>query len=503
MSSKYDVVIIGAGILGCFAARALSRYALNIAVLEKREDVSTGITRANTGIIYQGYDQHPGSLKAELTRKASLRFPDMCHELDVPFRKTGLLMVSFGPNADRVLKKKISQGAENGITDIRLLNSDEVYEIEPHLRGGISHALYSEQTYTVNPWDLGIAAFENARANGINFFFNEEVGSIARSVDGFTIETASCTYQAERVLCTAGFSGDRLWEMVSPPQIRIVPMAADYLVFDKYAGGMINHVISVEPEEKGEGLTLVPTADGNILAGPTRRDLPGWLDKSDVYEASNISHSMHGHYAPGPDGATASSGIKELLDKCSWLVPDLPQDMVIRNFGAARPNPYQLDAEGNLTGKSLSDFVILEDDGFFDLIGVKTPGITCADELGKYMAERIVSSFEKRPAYNAAFNPNRKGIIKVSHLAEQEFAALPSEYHEIICRCEKISLGEILEAIRRGATTIDGIKRRTGAGMGRCQGGYCMEKILKILSEQTGTDINKVTKDGAGSEILT
>lgn len=482
MIRKCDVLIIGAGILGCFAARALSRYNLDIAVIEKREDVCTGITRANTGIIYQGYDQHPGSLKARLTRQASLSFPSLCEELDVRYRKTGLLMLSFGPNADRVLKKKIENGKQNGIEDIKILDSRSVYELEPALCGGISSALYSENTYTVDPWELGIAAFENALSNGVQFYFNEEALNISRSDGGFVVESAGTAYLAGRVLCCAGFSADSLWEMVSRPAVRLVPLAADYLVFDRSVGDTISHVISVEPENKGEGLTLVPTYGGNILAGPTRRRISGV-----------------------PDGSTDIGGIQELKEKCRSLIPSLPADKIIRNFGATRPNPYCTNEDGSISEKSLNDFVILEEDGFFDLIGIKTPGITCANELGNHIASLIINSLEKKPGMNPVYSPVRKGIPKISALIEEDsplLASLSEDCFEIICRCEHISRGEVLEAIRRGATTLDGVKRRTGTGMGRCQGGYCSEKILKILSNCLGKNIYEINKDGPGSEMI-
>ncbi len=482
MNRSCDVLIIGAGILGCFAARNLSRYQLNICVIEKREDVCTGISRANTGIIYQGYDQHPGSLKAALCRKASLAFPSLCKELDVHYRKTGLLMVGFGPNADRVLKKKIENGRQNGIDEICLLDSKAVYEMEPNLCEGVSSALYSENTFTVNPWELGIAAFENAVSNNVAFYFQEEAKSISRSKGGFIVETEENTYSASRVLCCGGFEAGRLWEMVSAPVVKILPMAADYLVFDKAAGSQIHHVISVEPEEKGEGLTLVPTADGNILAGPTRRRISGI-----------------------PDYSTDLSGIRELKEKLGRYVPSLSPDLVIRNFGAARPNPYFLNEDGSLSPKSVNDFVILESDGFFNLIGIKTPGITCANELGSYLASRIAYSMKERPKQDPDFNPERAGIPKASALINtdpEKAEGLPKEYFEIICRCEKISKGEVIEALKRGAVTVDGIKRRTGAGMGLCQGGYCMEKILSVMHDYLGRDYYDITKDGPGSEII-
>ena len=482
MSRKTDVLIIGAGILGCFAAWALSRYKISTAVIEKEADVCTGISKANTGIIYQGYDQHPGSLKADLCRKASVSFPALCKELDVNYKKRGLLMLSFGPNADRVLEKKIRNAEVSNIPDVHLIGVEELYRLEPSLKKGVSHALFAENTFVVNPWELGIAAYENAKANGVSFYLNEEVLSIRKESGVFHIATNEQEFQAKRILCCGGLNSDALWELVNKPKIRLVPQAADYLVFDTDCGGLIRHVISVEPEEKGDGITIVPTCDGNLLLGPTRRELNGSFD-----------------------GSTALAGLSELKEKGKWLLPDLPFDQMIRSFAGVRPNPFYLDQNGTITDKSLNDFVILEEDGFFDLIGVKTPGITCANELGQYITTRILASFASAPELKTDFDPVRKAIPKISDLLERAPEALmqlPPEYREIFCRCRNVSKGEILEAIRRGASTLDGIKRRTDAGMGRCQGGYCMEKILHLLSKELHTDIYKITKDGPGTEII-
>lgn len=482
MKRNCDVLIIGAGVLGCFAARSLSRYDLKVIVLEKEADVCCGISKANSGIIYRGYDQYPGSLKAKLCRQASDHFPDLCAELDIPFRRCGLLMLSFGPSADQVLLRKMEQGKENGITDIRLIDSREVYEMEPGLSGGVSGALYAENTFTVNPWDMGIAAFENAAANHAEFFFQEEVLELHRTPEGFFLETNHHTYQASRVLCCAGVFCDRLWEMAEAPRVRILPQAADYLIFDKAVGNRIRHVISVEPEKKGNGLTLVPTVGGNILAGPTRRDTED-----------------------AADTASDLNGIRSLKEKCQALLPSLPMDRIIRSFATVRPNPFLINPDGSLSSRSLHDFTILEQDGLFALIGIKTPGLTCACETGEYIAGRILRSLPSLPDINPDFSPIRRGIPRTAACIRENSALpkeLPKEYYEMICRCEHVSKGEILEAIRRGARTIDGVKRRTGAGMGRCQGGYCMEKILHLLHACSKESIYSITKDGPGSEIL-
>ena len=482
MSKQYDVIVIGAGILGCFAARHLAAYPLKTAVLEQREDVCTGITRANSGIIYEGYDQHLGSLKAKLCVKANRYFEQLCEELDVPYRKTGLMMLSFGPKADAVLEKKLEKGKQLGLDQLRILTGPEVYEREPGLADGVSKALFSDHIFVADPWKLGIAAFENASANGVEFRFGEKAETIRRLKEGagFEICTGKEVYTAKRLLCCAGLHSDAVWNMVEEPVVKIVPQYADYIVFDTTEGRHLSHIISVEPEQYGEGMTILPTADGNLLLGPTRRDAETAFAK----DSSNL-------YL-----ATEETGLRELERKCKALLPAVSFDAVIRSFGAVRPNPYHLEKDGTLSKKSVNDFLILEKEGLFALIGVKTPGITCANELGRVITERLLKSFAEEIQKKTDFDPCRKGIRNTA-----ASSTLPAD-SRIICRCRGITYGEIKEAIRRGAVTVDGVKRRTDAGMGRCQGGSCMEQVLRILAEETGTDIYMVTKDGPGSEIL-
>lgn len=484
MKNAYDVIIIGAGVLGCFAARHLAVFDVKTLVLEKREDVCTGISRANSGIVYEGYDQHPGSLKAELCARANRNFEALAEELDIPYRKTGLLMLSFGPNADAVLEKKLQNGKQLGLDRLRILEREEVYDLEPGLCCGVRHALFSENTYVTDPWKTGIAAYENAAANGVEFRFQESVSGITRlkGNSGFEVRTERDVFTAKRILDCAGMQSDFVWEMAEEPLIRIVPQYADYIVFDTTEGRHLNHIVSVEPEEKGNGVTVIPTVDGNLLLGPTRRDRTlGQREQTDM--------------------ATAEEGLRELERKCKELLPAVSFDAVIRCFGAVRPNPYYLDKHSkgralSLSKKSVKDFLILEKEGLFALVGVKTPGMTCANELGKVIAERIIRSLPGEIRKNADYDPRRRGIKRAAADSKERGAC------RVICRCKGITYAEIREAIRRGAVTLDGVKRRTDAGMGRCQGGSCMEKILRILAEETGKNVYEIAKDGPGSEVL-
>ena len=464
---KQDVLIIGAGLLGCFTARALAQYNLSVLVLEAEDDVCCGISKANTGIIYSGIDNKPETLKARMTVTSCQDYERLAKELDFSFRRTGSLMLSFGGQADQILKWKLERGTENGVRGARLLSKAEVLELEPAVSEAVSSGLYVPGTGTVDPWEVGIAAYENARANGIEFRFHERVVKIRREQDGFRVETEKEEYAAKVLVNCAGLSSDLIREMTETPLIRLFPTGADYLILDTTVGDRIHHVLFHETEEKGKGVTIVPTVSGNLLIGPTERE--------DL-----------------PDMATAAAGMEELFALCRKVVPDLPMD-VIRSFGSSRPNPFYVrEEEGILLPerKSISNFTILEEAGLLSFIGIKTPGLTCAEPLGRYAADKAVQ-YLGGASKREDFDPFRKGIRKTEGLSLEEREALireEPEYGEIICRCRKITKGEVLEAVRRGAKTIKEVKFRAGTGMGRCQGSFCTEKIRKILEEALSSD---------------
>ena len=457
------VIIVGAGLIGCFCARALSKYDVDITVLESNGDVCTGISKAGSGIVYVGYDSMPGTLKSRLCIDSCRDFGELCELLDVRYKKCGSLMVSYGPYADERLAKKLDHGRIGGIAGLKMINRDEALSMEPHLNPNISTALYSEETGTVNPWELCIAAYECAVDNGAGFRFNEKVQGISRLEKGFIVETDKGSYSADIVVNCAGIYSDKIRELCEKPQIRIVPTAADYIVTDNSLSAYVNHIIFHEPEEKSKGLTIVPTIDGNLIIGATER------------HTSAITT------------ATAETGIDRLKNLCREIMPDLPLDKIIRSYGCMRPNPYYVDEEGNLIEekKSINELKLLEDDGLYSFIGVKTPGMTMAPELGRYLTEKVINVLGDVKE-RSDFKPYRHGITRVRELGDSErasFVAKYPDYGKIICRCEQISEGEIREAIRRGARTVEAIKRRTSAGMGRCQGSYCRQQIIKLLEE--------------------
>ena len=431
---QFDAIVIGGGILGCFVARNLRRWHISALLLEKEEDVCTGITRANSAIVYAGYDNKPGSLKAALTVRGNANMAQLCKELDVPFSRCGSLLVTYDTESLPRLEKKLKNGIQNGVPGLKLLSGQEAEAMEPMLKKGVVAALYAPGTGTVNPWQLGIAAFENAVANGAEVLRNTEVLGIRKSEGGYLVETATDVFACKTVFNCAGLSADRVQELAFAPSVRLELDGAEYLVMDALAEKP-SRVIFQQSHSCGKGITAIPCVEGNLLISGVRKP----------FEV--------------PFGTTAE-GLQDLHKTTKDLLPEADLSKVIRSFGAVRPNPYKEN------GESLHDFCIENPGpGFYSLIGVKTPGLTCANELGIHLAEK--AAIYLQATQNGNFDPHRTGIREKDN--------------EIICQCEQITKAQIVEAIRRGAKTVDGVKRRVGSGMGRCQGSRCTLKIEKLL----------------------
>lgn len=436
----YDAVVIGGGILGCTAARNLRRWNISVALLEQENDVCRGITRANSAICYAGYDNKPGSLKAELTVRGNANMEKLCLELDVPFSRCGSLLVTYDTQAIGRLEKKLHNGIQNGVPGIQLLSGAEAEAMEPSLRKGIQAALYAPTTGTVNPWKLGIAACENAVQNGAEVFLNTKVTGIRKTDQDFVVETDGETFSCKLVFNCAGLSADKVQELMMPSSVYLQPDGAEYLVFDPRTPKP-DRVIFVQGETCGKGITAIPCTEGNLLISGIRKPMEI------------------------PFGTTAQ-GLEELQLAVQDLLPETHMGQIIRSFGAVRPNPER----GN--GENLGDFCIENPvPGFYSLIGIKTPGLTASNELTLHLAEQGAAYLGA--AENPDFDPYRKAIRPEES----------PDYYEIICQCGHITKGEILEAIRRGATTVEAVKRRVDTGMGRCQGSRCSWRIAKILKE--------------------
>ncbi len=469
-----DVIIIGAGVTGCAIARELSRYKLDVLVLERSSDVCEGTSKANSGIVHAGYDAVPGTLKAKLNVRGNSLMEELSKELDFPFKRDGSLVLCFdGKGKDR-LKVLYDQGMENGVEGLKILSGDEARELEPALSEEVTAALYAPTGGIVCPFNLTIALAENACVNGVRFELNTEVTAVDKISNGYLVKTDKGDFEARAVVNAAGVYAAVIHNMVSADKINIIPRKGEYCLFDKTVGGLTKHTIFQLPTKYGKGVLVTPTVHGNLLVGPTAVDI-------DDFEGVN----------------TTAEGLADVIKRGSLSVKELPTRQVITSFAGLRAHEEQ------------GDFIIgqpKDAPGFFDAAGIESPGLSCAPAIGEYLADEIVKYIPAEKKED--FISKRKGIPCVSLASSEEKQKLIEEnplYANVVCRCELVTEGEIVDAINRplGATTLDGIKRRTRAGMGRCQAGFCSPKTVEILARELGKDISEITKNDKGSEFLT
>ncbi len=469
-----DVIIIGAGVTGCAIARELSRYNLDVVVLERSSDVCEGTSKANSGIVHAGYDAVPGTLKAKLNVRGNIMMEELSKELDFPFKRDGSLVLCFDEAGKEKLKTLYDQGQANGVKDLKILDADEARKVEPELSDEVVAALYAPTGGIVCPFNLTIALAENACVNGVRFELNTEVKNIEKITDGYTVKTSKGDYETKAVVNAAGVYAAVFHNMVSQDKINIIPRKGEYCLFDKTVGGLVKHTIFQLPTKYGKGVLVTPTVHGNLLVGPTAVDI-------DDFEGVN----------------TTSEGLSDVLKRGALSVKQLPTKQIITSFAGLRAHEEK------------GDFIIgqpADAPGFFDAAGIESPGLSCAPAIGEYLAEEIVKYIPAKKKEN--FISNRKGIPCIALASSEEKQKLISEnplYANVVCRCELVTEGEIVDAIKRpvGATTLDGVKRRTRAGMGRCQAGFCSPKTVEILARELGKDISEITKNDSGSEFLT
>lgn len=481
---KYDVLIIGAGVTGSAIARELSRYDLKVAVLEKNSDVCEGTSKANSGIIHAGYDAKPGTLKAKLNVRGSEMMPQLANQLDIPFRRNGSMVVCQDERDLPELKALYERGIENGVKHLRMLTKEEALEMEPNLSDDTVAVLLAETGGIVCPFNMTIAFAEHAFMNGVEFFLRTEVKGIKETYGGFEIDAIQLDlteekrdkevkYKAKYVVNAAGVHADIIHNMISENKIHITPRRGEYCLLDVTAGEHVNATIFKMPGVLGKGILVSPTIHGNLLVGPTADDI----------------EDKNGNY-------TTQEGLDVVNTPGASAVKNVPMNQVITSFAGLRPHGDR------------GDFIIEElkdHPGFIDAAGIESPGLSASPAIGEMVREMIVKKEE--PELKDNYIPGRKGITVMKFLpikTQQEIIESNPAYANIICRCSSISEGEILETIRRplGATTMDGVKRRTGANMGRCQGGFCYPKVMEILSRELNVPMEKITKCGRGSEII-
>ena len=470
----YDVLIIGAGVTGAAVARELSRYKAEVCVLERGEDVCSGTSKANSAIVHAGYDCVPGSMMAKMNVRGNEMMTDLCRDLDIPFERNGSLVVCIDKDNLPGLQELYDRGIKNGVPGMKLLSRDEAKAMEPHLSDNVQGALYAETAGIICPFKLNIAMAENANVNGVDFFFNTNVEKLCRDEEGiWHLRTSNGEYKTKCVVNAAGLYADYFHNMVSEKKIHITPRRGDYFLLDKTTGGFVKHTIFPQPTKYGKGILVAPTIHGNTLVGPTAIDID---DKEDI--------------------ATRQGGFDEILAKSSMYVDNVPVRQVITSFAGLRAH------EDN------HEFILGEVEdapGFIDCAGIESPGLTSSPAIGEYIGGMIRDKMDLQA--KESWISTRKDVLNPQHLSLEERNELIKKepaYGRIICRCESVTEGEILDAIHRplGARSLDAVKRRTRAGMGRCQAGFCSPRVMEILQRELGLKMEDIHKNDSGSWLV-
>lgn len=469
----YDAVIIGGGSVGCAVARYLSRYRLSICLVERGEDVCVGTSKANSAICHAGFDAPVGSAKARFNVEGSRMMEGLSQELDFPYRRCGSLVLCFDETELPHLRELLERGVQNGVEGLEILDRAALRALEPAVSDKAVAALWAPTGAVLCPFGMTIALAENAAANGCAFRFNTEVARIERRDGFFRLHTGGDCIDTRVVISAAGVYGDALHNQLCADKLTIVPRRGEYCLLDRTCGQLVQHTIFQLPSAMGKGVLVTPTVHGNLLVGPTAVDQP---DKDRT--------------------ATTAEGLRSVAETAAKSVENLPMRDVITSFAGLR---------AHLSGPE-DDFIVGEStDGFFEAVGIESPGLSSAPAIGRYLAE--LAAAKLHAAEKEDFIAQRRDMPhprEMDFASRQDLIARDPAYGQVICRCEGVTEGEIRDAIRRvpGARSLDGVKRRVRAGMGRCQGGFCGPKVMELLSRELHVPITALTKGGGESRLL-
>lgn len=466
-----DIIVIGAGVVGCSIARELSKYNLDVLVVEKNSDVSEGISKGNSGIVHAGYNEKIGTLKAKLNIEGNKIFDDLSRDLQFPFKRNGAFILAFSDEDMNILESLKENGEKLGVEGLEILTREEALNIEPNLNKEIVGVLNVKTSGIVSPYEMTIALAENAAENGVEFKLNSKVTNIEKISEGYKVTLNNKELVSGKLIINAsGLEGAFLNNLVSMSKREINPVKGEYCLFDKVAGAMINKTLFQVPNKLSKGVLVTPTAEGNLLVGPN------------AVEGKTLE--------------TSREGIDEILDKSKTSLEELPVARILNTFSGIRPKTKE------------GDFIIEEVEdakNFINVIGIDSPGLTAAPAIGVYVVNMIKERLDLVEKKN--FKKTREKIVRFAELSLEEKNKLIKEkpaYGHMVCKCEFVTEGEIVEAIHRPikALTVDAIKRRTRASMGGCQGVGCTLPISKILSRELGIDISDINKNSEGSPVI-
>ena len=472
MNNIYDVLIVGAGVTGTLIARELSKYSLDVVILDKNNDAGDATSSANSAIIHSGYDPEPGSLKAKFNVLGNAKYPKLVEELDVPFIQCGSLTIALEDEQLPVLKELAERSRLNGV-EVRLLNKEEVLEMEPNINPEVKGALFAPTAGIIDPFNLVVHAMENAIDNGVTFLRNHEVLDIKKENNLYKVKTNKEELLAKVVVNAAGVKSDKIAQMVEDIDWAITPRKGEYFLLDHYAEGLVRHTIFPLPSKKGKGVLVSQTSSGNYIVGPS----------SELADADDVS--------------TDAPTLANIRKAATLMVPSIPFRETIRVFAGERATCTR------------HDFIIeyaKSDNHFINVAGIESPGLASSPAIAEYVVETLI-----RPLITLKSNPNFNPYVKKYHrmfyLTEEEklkVIAENPEYGQIICNCEHISLGEIKDALSRSCppVSIKGVKRRTRSGYGKCQGGFCQPKVLLLLAKHYGVSPMEIPLAEEGSYII-
>jgi len=469
----YDVAIIGAGVTGGMIARTLSRYKLNICILEKENDVAMGATKANSAIVHAGFDAKPGSLKALLNVRGSEMMAEVTKELGVKYKNNGSIVIGFNDEDKKTVEELYDRGVKNGVKGLRVLGKEELKALEPNISDNAVCALYAPTGAIVCPYELTVAAIGNAMDNGAELIRNFAVSSISCTEEGYEIFSGDNSVKARFVVNAAGLYSDEIAAMIGDTSFTITPRRGEYILLDRECGGLVKHTVFRTPSKMGKGILVSPTVDGNLLTGPTSVNIEDKEDKR-----------------------TTAEGFARIIKEANENINGVPYNKTITSFCGLR------------SVGSTGDFIITSPkQGFVNAAGIESPGLSASPAIGAYIADMLANQgliLEEKEDYVATRAPMH-GFKEASIEEKNAIIKKDSSYGRVICRCETVTEGEILAAIRSNPKPmdLDGVKRRTRAQMGRCQGGFCTPYIIDLLSKELNVPCEQITKCGGASVLIT
>ena len=474
MSVKTDILIIGAGITGCAVARELSAFDASVIVLDRESDIAEGATKANSGIVHAGYDAVPGTQKAFYNVRGSQMYEALCAELGVPYSRCGSLVIALDEADRRTIGHLKERGEANGVPGLAILEKDEVLAMEPNLNPDVVCALFVPTGAIVSPYEMAFALADHAALNGVVFRFDEAVCKIERTPGHcFIVRTAKNSYECRVVINCAGAAGAELHNQLSDEKLTMIHRRGQYYLLDRAPQQPFSHTVFQCPSAMGKGVLVSPTVHGNLLLGPTAEDIDDPMDT-----------------------ATTAEGLANVLQKAALTWPNVSVRTNITNFSGIR---------AHLTTDDFRVGPCADCPGYYEAIGIESPGLSSAPAIAADLSDMIADHMSLvRKKHLVSFPVPLRPFHEMNDEERRKAVAENPEYGSIICRCEVVTEAEIRRAIRRpvGARSVDGVKRRTRAGMGRCQGGFCLPRVAAIISEETGIPLLQVTKNGGSSLLL-